>query len=347
MSQNPMGLHIQDDLASLPFYCEFERKRRERECSELVGYLQTIPIEDDHLKRLCQLGPDFQSVISNHPGFSLEQKLNSLWLSVDLFLASSSALKTDFHRFTGFTPTSRSSSNYSEFDLIARSVQKEIFTFCSLASVLKAQAYRVRGILPGTEFNDQCSVSFDVAEHSFVTQLRNVLNHERMVEAKWKIIYSFPGKRTTFELETAELLSLTSLKQDARSYLILSGKKIDVPALIDSYAQRVAGFYSWLRARIEQQLPLEVADYRRCVQAHKRFASRTVWNVLLRNAFNSGIDPYHFLEKYLNVNQLAEVNALPYKSLEQVERIIQLVDHDRCCDADLRQLVFKLFGIHD
>jgi hypothetical protein len=340
-----MGIHIQDDLALLRFYTDSERKRRESECNELIGSLQKIPVEDEHLKRLCRLGPDFQSVISHHPGFSLEQKLNSLWLTVELFSASRSALKTDFQSFTGFTPTSRSHDNYSEFDLIVRSVQKEIFTFCSLASAIKAQAHRVRYVLPGTEFNDQRSVSFDVAEHSFVTQLRNVLNHERLVEAKWKITYGSQGKRTTFELDTAELFGLTSLSADARSYLTRSGKKVDVPALIDSYAQRVAGFYAWLRARIEQHLPPEVADYRRCVEAHKRFASRTFWNVLLRNAFNSGVDPYLFLEKYLNADQLAEVNALPHKSLEQVERIVRLLDHDQCYDADLRQLIFKLFGV--
>jgi hypothetical protein len=340
-----MGLHIQDDLAPLRFYCEYEKKRRDRECSELISSLQKIPVEDEHLKRLCQLGPDFQSVISHHPGFSLEQKLKSLWLTVELFSASSSALKTDFHRFTEFKPPSRSSSHDSEFDLIARSVQKEIFTFCGLASALKAQAYRVRHILPGTDFDDRRSVSFDAAEHSFITQLRNVLNHERLVEAKWKITYSSPGKRTTFELDTAELFALNSMNAVARLYLTRSGKKVDVPALIDSYAQRVAGFYAWLRTRIEQLLPLEVADYRRCVEAHKRFASRIAWNVLLRNALNSGMDPYLFLGRYLNADQLAEVNALPYKSLEQVGRIIELVDQDQCCDAELRQLVIKLFGV--
>jgi hypothetical protein len=159
-----MGIHIQDDLALLRFYTDSERKRRESECNELIGSLQKIPVEDEHLKRLCRLGPDFQSVISHHPGFSLEQKLNSLWLTVELFSASRSALKTDFQSFTGFTPTSRSHDNYSEFDLIVRSVQKEIFTFCSLASAIKAQAHRVRYVLPGTEFNDQRSVSFDVAD---------------------------------------------------------------------------------------------------------------------------------------------------------------------------------------
>ena len=49
------------------------------------------------------------------------------------------------------------------------------------------------------------------------------------------------------------------------------------------------------------------------------------WNLLIKQAFLSkNIDPYMYLDRYLTMNETEEVLSYPFKSKEQVDRIIEM-----------------------
>lgn len=56
-------------------------------------------------------------------------------------------------------------------------------------------------------------------------------------------------------------------------------------------------------------------------------------------------DPYHYLNRYLTIAELEEVQQLPNKSKTQVDRIIELIDDYGACDDELRDLAYKAFGV--
>lgn len=91
-----------------------------------------------------------------------------------------------------------------------------------------------------------------------------------------------------------------------------------------------------------------MADYRRCSKRIKGVSSRTWWNVIFQQmVLPAKRDPYQYLDQYLTVEELSEIERLPHKSKAQVDRIIELVDEYDACDTELRQVVYKAFGVID
>jgi hypothetical protein len=70
-----------------------------------------------------------------------------------------------------------------------------------------------------------------------------------------------------------------------------------------------------------------------------------LWKAMLGNWLNwsKPPNPYEYLNRYLNAEQLRAVHALPAKSKEQVDKIIEFIDTDGACDDELRQRAYELF----
>ena len=53
----------------------------------------------------------------------------------------------------------------------------------------------------------------------------------------------------------------------------------------------------------------------------------------------------NYLDRYLTEGELAQVMALPPRSVQQVDRVIDIVDEYGACDSELRELVYRAFGV--
>jgi nitrite reductase/ring-hydroxylating ferredoxin subunit len=121
---------------------------------------------------------------------------------------------------------------------------------------------------------------------------------------------------------------------------------IDLGELIRSYAKDVNDFQEWLERTLELAAGDQIADYRRCTKRIKAVSSRCYWNIIFQQVvLPAKRDPYQYLDQYLTPDELKDVNALPLRSKEQVDRIISLVDEYNACDSELRALVYKAFGV--
>jgi hypothetical protein len=239
-----------------------------------------------------------------------------------------------------------------ELNRVRGAVQKDMFAACAAAESVIQHARRVRCLVPEGEYEAKRASVFDLPQQSFIKQLRNNLVHVGFIEADSLVKYHFSTdkratpKESAFQLSRTELLA-GDFTGDARAYVENMGEKIDVGVLFQDYGERVEEFYAWLEHQIERHLPQELADYRRCKNEHKRTHARAVYRLFLNTWINWKVDPYMHLQDYLTLDQMREVGGMPARSLEQVNRIIELADKDRIVDEELRGLVYQLFGVKD
>jgi hypothetical protein len=332
----------------LKTFIEHENVRLREECDALVKAVKAPPVSPQTLERLSHLnGNDFREVIRAHPGYDIDRPIQSLRTMLKVFRDSYADLQADIRRFdeSSRPRARRDRTRRADQGLIADSVRKNVFAVSAAAAALVAHGRRAKKLVGEEEFTVECARAFDQAQHKFITELRNELSHVFFHEVGWKVTYSAGLSDSTFEFSTGQLLREGKFTATARSYIQRSGEKIRIPELFADYAARVEAFYDWLNRRIEAQLPPELADYRRCARAQKVWSGRVWYRVWLDNLVRRGADPYEHLGNYIGLERLEEINRLPKRSAEQVNRIIEMVDRDGICDAELRELVFKLFGV--
>lgn len=217
-------------------------------CDQLAKEVTHVPIPQQLLARLCDLGLDFPNVIAFHPGLVVERKITSLWSALETLRLAYADLHVNLQRFGTYNQENKIKRKDKEFQRIVASVIKEIFATCSAASALKAHARRVRNLVPENEFHIQLGLSFDHGQHEFVTALRNVLTHEMFVEPDWRITYHFGSeastKVSTFEFSSANLMAAGNFNDEAKSYIGRCGETIDVGTLFAKYTARVMTFIS-------------------------------------------------------------------------------------------------------
>ena len=342
-----MGIYYDTGLSALRAYTAYETKRRQIECERLGNLVSTVPVADSVVRELAQLNPDdFARVMRWHPGATLSRKIESLRAMLRVFHTACRDLKADIRGYATYDHRQR-----EELGRIAAAVQKDMFAACAAAESVIQHAHRVRRLVPEAEYKAQCASVFDLSQQAFIKELRNNLVHVGFIEADWLVRYHFgiedkraTPKESAFQFSRAELLA-GEFTGSARAYIEKMGEKIDVEVLFEDYRERVDKFCAWLEQRIEGHLPQEVADYRRCADEHQRTSRRAVYRLFLNTWINWKVDPYAHLQDYLTPEQMREVGRMRTRSLEQVNRIIELADKDRAVDEELRGLVYRLFGL--
>jgi len=321
-----------------------EQKRKRNEF--LKDGVKTVPVKDEVLEKLASVvgGDELDEIMSCHPGYDLDGKIKSLQRALETYWRCHADLIT---RLDAFDVASKDGTLFSrsrtaelrEHDSACR---KEIFALSSAAAILVDLARRVKKIIP--EFDEVRLKNFDGGPHIFIIDLRNQLNHVTFLESDWSIKNVGPGQTSHFEFKAAKLLRDGDFKE-AKTYLQGQQAPIDVRNLFETYGTSVQNFYAWLMPKLEVQLPAEVKDYRRCVRARRALLARSWYRLLFTQVVKSETDLYSHLQTYLTPEELEEINTLPHRSKQQMDRIIEMVDEYGACDDKLRGLVYKAFGL--
>ncbi len=95
---------------------------------------------------------------------------------------------------------------------------------------------------------------------------------------------------------------------------------------------------------IEARLPAEAQDYRRSIRARRANSARCWYRILFAQVVKPETDLYGHLQKYLTLEELKEIDALPHRSKQQIDRI-EIVDEYGACDDELESLVYKAFSL--
>jgi hypothetical protein len=245
----------------------------------------------------------------------------------------------------------RASEN--ELKRFEESVQKELFATTNAAQALVEHSTRrlQKSInIPG--YGQRLAECFgDDGLHECVIGLRKIIHHINMVQSGWQITRQAdtPKWHATFKLNTDELMlhaKSGNMKSEGRRFIANAPHVIDLKLLFEEYRRRVREFHSWFTKAIDARPLADIQDYERCLRQSRNNATRMLWKAMLGNwlmNWSKPPNPYEYLNRYLNSDQLRAVHALPAKSKEQVDKIIEFIDTDGACDDELRELAYELF----
>ena len=186
-------------------------------------------------------------------------------------------------------------------------------------------------------------------QHRFIQELRVDVIHVTLHRPGWQLTYGAEKERTSrFMLWPKQLNRAGDYNAQARQYLQEHSNGIDLGGLIADYTRQVQDFHVWLSSAVDVAIGPTIADYRRCASRIKAVSARSQWNLVLTQVLIAGKrDPYPYLDEYLTQCEYAEVMSMPLRSRQQVDRIIELVDEFGACDEELRNTVYKAFGVSD
>lgn len=341
-------------LEALRFYDELEKRQKQAQKDRITTAFAEgpIPVDDATLDAFRRLFvTDAIEILRSHPGFVLEDKIRSLKTTLGLFERAADDLMLALDRFDAFsrTPEFHQLSHEVEQAEVETAVRKEFFAFSGLAHSVKDHCGRITKYdWSPPEYRDKLAAHFGTeGMHDFICGLRTALHHRNMVEANWNLQWSEEGQQTShYVFNVAELRPVEKAwNAQAFAYMDRIGDTVDVRLLAEDYRMRVRGFYAWLLAKFEEGVPVAVADCRRCWNEHRRLAMRQAVAVKLSLVRGKPFDPYPHLHKYLRPDQLAEVDALPRHSREQVDLIITMADRLGACDDRIRKSIYSLFGV--
>jgi len=322
---------------------EQNRKRKEF----LKAAVKDVPIKDDVLKVLSGIGAwEAHEIMTCHPGHDLDGKINSLLKALETYQTCHADLVTRLDEFdvAAKDGTLFGRPRTAELREHVAACRKEIFALSSAAAALEKMARHVRTNISILQFAERLGNDFDGGQHEFIKQLRNNLNHVTFLEADWSIKNMGPAQTSHFEFRAAELLRDGDFKTHAKAYLQDQREPIDVRNLFDSYRKSIERFYAWLLPEIQAQLPIEVQDYRECIRERRARLTRSWYQILFTQLVTLETDLYSHLPEYLTPKELEEIRALPHRSRQQIDRLVEIVDEYGACDDELRGLVYRAFG---
>lgn len=319
--------------------------------SILANYnLGPLPWSDDIL--VTAVWKDFraaQRFVAEHPGRDLAERSASLRSVLRILEGAAKSFHeclASFHSEAHGGHLFRRNRR-TDLDAYERRFQELLYLFASSSMTLvdQARALNKKVELPGYE--QRVSAAFaSNPRHRFVQELRNDLIHVTLHRPSWQLTSGRDEESTSkFMLWPSQLARSDEYNTLARAYVHDHPKGIDLGDLIVQYTQDVTGFQQWLQDTLTVSAGSLIEDYRRCSNRIKAVSSRSWWNVIFQQVVLAGNrDPYQYIDQYLTPQELTEVNALPFKSKAQVDRIIELVDEFGACDSELRTLIYKAFG---
>jgi hypothetical protein len=231
--------------------------------------------------------------------------------------------------------------NRPQEELYTRKVKKYIFCTTSAAMALVDHSRNFNKKYPCMDFKKKREEGFgDSGIHDFIQNLRNYFSHWRMAEANWEISFSENYRDVKFILKRNELLYWDGWSVQAKKYIESIGEKIDVYELFKKYNDITSKLYEWHKYHILATRSEILNIYFKYKKYLNQIKEQTSWNLIL-SYIPTGKDPYEYLSEYLTNDQIEEIFSFGYKTTEQVDRLIELLDLHSACDTKLRAKIYE------
>lgn len=324
-----------------------EKERRAHRCDDLRQHIKNSPVTAEVRDAIQWLGPTEQEdVLTHHPGYILDRKLNSLWSMLAVFQEAHIALVEQVENLHAFSKTEAMHlpEGRAMLDHIEVRLRKELVAFSAAAAALEAFSRRVNSSFKVNNYCEQIATMFDLHEHQFVKELRNVICHQEFPYVHWQISYG-PSAHADFILPTRSLEAMGSFKAGSLEFLKRWPDGICLRSLADTYAERVTSFYTWLRDQMDKESSAVLDDYRSILRTCRANAVRCTFRVIWQQIQGKEVDPYKHLHRYLFPDDLKAALAMPVRSKEQVDFIIARADEHGACNDEIRQKIYQLFGV--
>lgn len=348
------------DVSILRQAVEQMKERQSSRKATLLEKLRAspVPLPPELFEEVANVsGLELDAVMSVHPGRKIWERHSSYLVSARVFDRSFADLLSAIGRFEAAVNNDIfNRSNEGELEDIESDVQKELFAATSAAHSLVDHSRRIKSVAELSDHDAKRIECFgDDSLHDFVIALRTLLHHLHAVKAGWNLRNDFEhGETAGFmlwrkDIEAALSQSDTSFTANQRSridaYVKAAPEHIDLKSIFEEYRRRSQSFRVWFDQVLSGADLSALRDYERCLKENKKRSIRMYWNALIGNFlnWNKPIRLYDHLPRYLSPDQLNEIYAMPLRSSEQIDRIIEIVDREGACDDSLRARVHRLF----
>ncbi len=286
-----------------------------------------------------------------HPGSLVYTSLESIRLSLDVFLNAVADMISSINSFKGKSARPGFWNRpYRQFvEELEIAIQRGIASsaMCAMALVDHTREFSKSYTIP--EYDSKINHYFSESkEHRFIHSLRRYITHIKLTKANWVVTQSNEGRNVFFLFRQMELFQWDGWNSLARVYIHEHPEGINVEELFEHYSSAVIEFHNWLRTAVMDSYGSQISDYLQYQRLMNRFDHQSHWNALLKQVFiPKKLDPYIYLDRYLTKQELESVLSLPHRSKEQVDRIIELVDEYRACTEEIRNLVYIFFNVKE
>lgn len=289
------------------------------------------------------------SAVEEHPGFIIQDDLDSLGFSLRLFKR---AAYDFFQAVRDFKKEERAGElffkkNDTRFATLEFNIVKSLYVYSSTLMSVVCHVRRIAQRYDTTSFSKQTTQFSTDERHRFIQDLRNCLEHVRLIKPNWQITHSIgEDNKIRFLLDHRHLSSFENWTPFALAYIERHKEGIDVVQTIrghiTQFFRHQNSFLLWLNKHT-----LECrSDYLRYSHYLKALGTKSHWNMVLTQiVIPNKINVYDHLHMYLTLEELEGVRKLPHKSKEQVDAIISHMDEYNACDEKLRAIVYAAFNV--
>lgn len=309
------------------------------------------PWSEEELERAALLNHSaVQISLKGHPGREVHERLESLASVLRFFNKTVASILSAIDRFHYEAHENNLFRRNRRHDReqLEEELQEQLYVFAACSMTLVDQSRSLTDKISVPNYRERITSSFsDSPRHRFVQELRIDMIHVTLHEPNWQLTSGTSEERTTrFLLHPGQLKRVGEYHAMAKQYVSNHPKGIDVGLLVLQYSEEVNSLHVLLRDGVESTAHDILADYRRCQRTVRAAASRPLWRLILSQVvIQAKRDPYAYLDQYLTADEIREVLSLPHRSQLQVDRIVELVDDEGFCDAELRELVYRAFNV--
>ena len=295
---------------------------------------------------------DFRQVwdlLEKHPAHELYDFIECLVRSFSLFDLCVRDLIAAIHRFELLfrergLPAKQKRIATEEVKL---DVEKNLFAATQAALALVDHSRRISSKVTISGYKERTTAFADDPAHRFLQGLRVCLFHVFYISPNWEF-RSNPtnGDKARFTISKKDLQRFGEWSALAKEYLNTIGESLDLESFLRDYREKVRTFQSWFVTQLRHSNADSLANYLESRRTLHAIGAKTWWNLLLTQVvIQHGRDAYDYLDRFLDPTELERVYALPFRSKQQGDLIIALVDEHGACDQALRETAYRAFKV--
>lgn len=324
-----------------------EWKARQPTAEQILG---SPPWDRERLEKAYSA--DFRQVwdlLEKHPSHELYDFIECLTRSFALFDLCVRDLIAAIHRFQGLFRERGLSARQKRFaiDEVKLDLEKNLFAATQAALALVDHSRRISGkvVVPG--YSERTVAFANDPAHRFLQDLRVCLFHVFYISPDWEFrADANSGDKARFTIAKRDLLRFGNWNTLAKEYLESLGESLDLESFLAGYREKVRTFQSWFVTQLRQSNPDGLGNYLESRRTLHAVGAKTWWNLLLTQVvIQHGRDAYDFLDRFLEPSELERIYARSFRSKEQVDLIIALVDEHGACDEALRETAYRAFKV--
>jgi hypothetical protein len=318
--------------------------------NEVLIWNAARPWTKEQIKVSCFRGLiKTQETIESLPGSKISLELDALRLSLNIFLDAAYDLFSSINMLKGESekPDFYDRTRRTELERLELHIQRGVFSAAAAAMALVYHSRQFNTRYPVESYQERIDENFAKDPlHRFIQKFRDFMVHVRSVESSRLVTWDKQGKSVFFILSAKQLKQYHKWDAPSKSYIESHPKGINVEQLFREYLKKIKLFHDWFRSEVWEKNAQDLKEYFACKKVYNAVNAGSMWSLLIKQAFaQKKINPYMYLDKYLSGNEIQEILSLPFRSKEQVDRVIELVDECGVCDEELRKATYALFGV--